>query len=257
MNRHLNTRRAARFPACVSLSLIVLGTALAAPARSQVMPPPQNVVNLNASATVEVNKDWLSVTFSTTRDGADAAAVQSQLKQALDAALAEARRIARPGQVEVQTGAFSLFPRYAQPTSKQIAAGQPGGIAGWQGTTELVVEGRDTAAIGQLTSRITTLSIARVATSLSLEARQKVEGEVTAQAIQRFREKADGVSRHFGFTGYTVREVSVSGDAPMPAAAAYARPMAMKAMAEDAALPVEAGKASVTISVGGSVQMTR
>ena len=49
--------------------------------------------------------------MTTTREGQDAATVQSQLKQALDAALAEARKAARPGQVEVQTGNFSLYPR--------------------------------------------------------------------------------------------------------------------------------------------------
>ena len=74
-------------------------------------PPPVNVVALSASATVELPRDWLTVAFSTTREAADAATVQSQLKQALDAALAEARKGARPGQLEVQTGAFSLYPR--------------------------------------------------------------------------------------------------------------------------------------------------
>ena len=66
--------------------------------------------SLTASASVEVTKDLLAVTFSTTREGADANAVQAQLKQALDAALAEAKKAARPGQVDVQTGTFSLYP---------------------------------------------------------------------------------------------------------------------------------------------------
>ena len=97
-------------------------------------PPPQGVLNLTASASVEVPRDLLQISFSTTRDGPDAGAVQSQLKQALDAALAEARKAAKPGQVDVQTGAFSLTPRY----------GPKGGtITGWQGTAELIVEGRD------------------------------------------------------------------------------------------------------------------
>ncbi len=89
--------------------------------------------------------------------------MQSQLKQALDAALAEARKAARPGQVEVQTGNFSLYPRYA---------GQGQRINGWQGTAELVVEGRDMPAIGQLTGRITTMTIARVGYGLSRERRE-------------------------------------------------------------------------------------
>lgn len=215
-------------------------------AAAQTLPVPQNVVSLSATASVEVAKDWLSVTFSTTRDGADAALIQSQLKQALDAALNEAKKVAKPGQVEVQTGGFSLSPRYAP----------KGGINGWQGSTELVVEGRDTQAIAALTAKVQTLTIARVAFSLSREARQKVENEVAAMAIERFRQRADAVSKQFGFSGYTVREVNVSaeggGGVPMP----YARAgLAQSMVAGDAALPVEGGKATVTASVSGSVQM--
>lgn len=213
---------------------------------AQTPPVPQNVVSISASASLEVAKDWLTVVFSTTREGADAAPVQSQLKQALDAALAEARKAAKPGQVEVQTGGFSLAPRYAP----------KGGINGWLGSTELIVEGRDTQAIAALTSKVQTLTISRVAFSLSREARQKVEGDVAAMAIERFRARADAVSKQFGFSGYTVREVNVSADAggnvPMP----YARAgIAQSMVVGDAALPVEGGKATVTASVSGSVQM--
>ena len=209
-------------------------------------PPPQNVVSLSATASTEVNKDWLSIAFSTTREGIDAAVVQSQLRQALDAALAEARKLAKPGQVEVQTGGFSLYPRYAP---------KGGGISGWQGSTELIVQGRDTQAISQLTGRVQTLSIARVAFSLSREAREKVEGDVAAEAIARFRSRADTVSKQFGFAGYTVREVSVSSDAGQMVPQPMMRAQAVRVGGAEEGLPVEAGKALVTATVSGSVQM--
>lgn len=228
---------------------MAIGSALA-----QTPPPPQNVVSLSASASVEVPKDWLTVVFSTTREGVDAAQVQSQLRQALDSALTEARKAARPGQVEVQTGAFSLYPRHAPPNPK-TPAGQPL-IAGWLGTAELVVEGRDTQAIAQLTARIQTLSIARVGFSLSREAREKVEADVSAQAISRFRTRADAVSRQFGFGGYTVREVHVASNEPPGQVQPMMRAQASRAVADEA-LPVEAGKAVVTATVSGSVQMVK
>lgn len=238
----MKTGNLRRLAACAA---VVLAGASAASAQTQ--PAPQNVLSLSASATVEVAKDWLTVVFSTTREGADAAAVQSQLRQALDVALAEARKAAKPGQVEVQTGGFSLSPRY----------NPKGGINGWQGSTELVVEGRDTQAIAQLTGRVQSLSIARVGFSLSREARQKVEGDVAAQAIERFRARAETVSKQFGFAGYSVREVTVSADSPMGQPQPMMRMQASRAMAEDAALPVEAGKATVTANVAGSVQMLK
>ena len=164
-------------------SLFALGLALATPlafCADPTEPVPRGVVNISSSATLEVARDLMSVTFGTSREGADAAAVQSQLKQALDAALAEAKKAARPGQVDVQTGNFSLAPRY---TNK-------GAVNGWQGSAELIVEGRDMQAIGQLSGRITTLTIGRVGYNLSRELREKVEGDVRPAAERGARRAA-------------------------------------------------------------------
>jgi predicted secreted protein len=231
------------FRSALGAAVVSLSSALAA---AQGVPPPQNVVSLATSASVEVTKDWLSVVFSTTREGADAATVQSQLRQALETALAEAKKGAKPGQLEVQTGAFSLYPKYAPKTGQQ---------AGWQGSTELVVEGRDTQAIAQLTGRISTLAIARTGFSLSREAREKIEADVAQQAIARFRARADAVTKQFGFGGYTIREIQVASDSPMQQPVPMMKAQAMRSMAADESLPVEAGKALVTATVSGSVQM--
>lgn len=209
--------------------------------------PPQGVVRLASSASVEVTKDVLSIAFGTNREAADAATVQTQLKQALDAAFAEARKVAKPGQLDVQTGAFSLSPRY---TSKGVANG-------WQGSTELIVQGRDMSAIGQLSSRITTLTINRVSYELSRELREKHEADITAQAIANFRAKAADVTKQFGYGSYTIREVDVNsnaGEMPQPRMRMQAAPAPMSA---DIALPVEAGKALVSVNVGGTVQMLK
>jgi predicted secreted protein len=226
--------------------LLPLALVLPAWAGAQgVYPPPANVLTLSASATAEVPRDMLGVTMSTTRDGADASTVQAQLKQALDAALAEARKAAKPGQVDVRTGAFNLMPRYAP----------KGGINGWQGTAELVIEGRDIPAISQLAGRLPTMTVARVGFSLSREAREKVEADVAAQAIARYRAQADTYAKQFGFGGWSLREVQVNTQGDFGGPAPMMRAQMAPAMA-DAALPVEAGKASVTVSVNGSVQLS-
>lgn len=216
--------------------------------QAQLVPAPENVVNLSASASVELPNDLLSVVFSTRREGPDAGMVQAQLKLALDAALAEARRVAVPDKLEVRTGNFALNPRYS-PT---------GVAAGWLGEAELIVEGLDVEAIAALTGRVQTMTVARVGWSLSRDAGKKVEDDVTAQAVADFRAKADRTARQFGFTGWLLREVSVDGSMPRPYAAA---PMMMQSRAAGAemktALPVEAGRSTVTASVSGSVQLTR
>lgn len=215
-------------------------------AGAQMMPPPENVVSLSASAVLEVQQDTLTVVFSTQREGPDAGPVQTQLKQALDAALVEARKVARPDQVEVRTGGFSMHPRY---TPK-------GGVNGWTGSTTLIVEGRDMAAIAQLTGRIASMSIASVGQSLSRQAREQVEGQVMAQAIERFRARAGEAARQFGFSGYVLREVNLASGESGRQPPMMRAEMSM-AKAADVDLPVEAGKASVSASVSGSVQLTK
>lgn len=83
--------------------------------------PPRERLSLQATASTELARDVIGVAFSTTKEGSDAAGVQAALKQALDAALTEARKIARPGQVDVQTGAFSLAPRYERGPAGSVA----------------------------------------------------------------------------------------------------------------------------------------
>ena len=165
-------------------------------------PEPRNVVQLSASGSVDVQQDLLVLTLSTARDGKDAAVVQSQLRQALDAAVLEARRNAEPGQMDVRTGNFSLYPRYSQNSQ----------ITGWQGNTELVLEGRDFARITNTAARISSMAIAQVAFSLSPQQRSKVEQEAQTLAIENFKTQAADLTRAFGFADYTLREVSVNSN---------------------------------------------
>jgi len=211
------------------------------------VPPLQNVLQLSAAGTVEVQQDLLVLTLATTKEAADAGQVQTQLKQALDSALAEAKRNAQAGQMDVRTGGFGLFPRY----------GKDGKITGWQGRAELVLQGRDFARITSTAGRIQTMPISQVAFDVSPEARAKVEGEAQTRAIEQFKARATDLAKGFGFAGYTLREVSVNSNEMIPGP--RPRMMAMEAkaasMSADAPVPVEAGKAQVVVNVSGSVQL--
>lgn len=226
---------------------ILAGCLLAAAslgAAAQTLPPPQNVLQLQASGTVEVQQDLLQMNLTTARDGADPAVVQSQLKTALDAALAEARRNAQPGQLDVRTGNFALFPRH----------NRDGKISAWSGTAELILEGRDFPRITQTAGRIQTMTLGGVSFGLSREQRAKVEGEAQALAIERFKAKAAELARGFGFTGYTLREVAVNTNEPgFTPRMRMAAPAAMSSA--ESPVPVEPGKSTVMVTVSGSVQL--
>jgi predicted secreted protein len=223
----------------ITLAAIVCSGLAAAQAVS-----PQNVLTLSANGTVEVAQDLITISLAASRDGTDAAAVQSQLKSLLEAALAEAKKSAQPGQMDVRTGTFNVGPRYTR----------DGRIDGWRGTVEMVLEGRDFARIAQAAGRMPGMAVGGVAFGLSREQRAKVESDAQQIAIERFKAKAGELARGFGFSGYTLREVSVNSNdyAPGP------RPMMMAKAAQSAEsspVPVEAGKTAVTVNVSGSVQL--
>lgn len=205
---------------------------------------PQNVLQLSASSAVEVQQDLLVMTLRAVREGADAASVQTQLSQALNTALTEARKSAQPGVMEARTGNFSLYPR----------TGRDGKISGWQGSAELVLEGTDFARISAMAGKLTGLTVGNVGFNLSQAQRAKVAAEAQMNAIEGFRAKAAQLARGFGFSGYTLREVAVDGSSAMEGGP---RPMMMqaKAASADAPVPVEPGKTTVVVTVSGTVQL--
>ena len=243
MNPIMNKRVLALVSACV------LATTLPSLANAQapaVQKEPEGVVSLNSSATVQVPNDWITVQFSTTKEGVDANAVQAGLKEALAAAMGQARQVAKAdGHVEVQGGGFSLQPRY----------NAKGLVNGWTGTTSLTVQGRDIAAIAELAGRVQSMTVGSLDYSVSHEAREKVEGDVAAQAIARFRAKAADYAKAFGYGSFVVRDVNINVDNGQPAPRPFVRKAAMASASISQDLPVEAGSGAVTANVSGSVQL--
>ena len=148
----------------------------------------------------------MSLNLSTTRDGSDAAAVQAQLRNALDAALAVAKPQAEKDRMELRTGSFSLSPRY----------GRDGKINGWQGSVELTLEGRDFERITATAGKVSSLTLNGIHFGLSPKARTALESDLQAQAIERFKTKAKEIAAAFGMGGYQIMQVdavqlSVSG----------------------------------------------
>ncbi|MEJ7929628.1 SIMPL domain-containing protein [Ramlibacter sp. AN1015] len=207
--------------------------------------PPRDVLHLTASARVEVPQDKLQMVLSTTREAAQPAAVQEQLKAVLDKALAVLRPLAERGQLDVRTGGFQVHPRH----------GRDGRIETWAGTAEIVLEGRDIARISQAAGRVDELTVSGVQFGLSEEQGQQAEVRAQQDAIAQFRQKAADLTRGFGFGGYGLREVTVQSSEEMPPPRPRPMAMEMRSAAADKSVPVEPGRSTVSVTVSGSIQM--
>ena len=229
-----------------ALTVVGLHTPMVHAERATDESAPANVVNLSASGFLTVPQDWLTVRLNATREGDDAAAVQAQLRTALDSGTATARAAVAPNQqLQARSGAFGVYPRYDK----------NGKISGWQGNAELVLEGRDFTRIANTAGKIQTLTIAGMDFSLSRETQQKLESDVQALAIDRFKSRAKEVAKGFGFNDFRLREINISsadegGGMPQP------RMMAMDAKSFSSvskAVAMEPGTSKVNVTVSGSV----
>ena len=233
----------------VCLGLLAIGEAGLAQAQAAgQVPTGENVVQISASDFLEVEQDWLALRMSVTREGMDAAQVQSQLRTAVDAALAVAKGAAKGQQLVVRSGPFGVFARYDK----------TGKVSGWQGQAELVLEGRDFTRIAHTASRMQPLTVSNMAFSLSREAQQQLESDVQALAIQRFQRRAGEVAKAFGFGAFELKEVSVSSADAGEGLVFRRQAMAMDAaspMGKASPLPAEPGHSQLTVTVTGSIQL--
>nr|MBA3625894.1 SIMPL domain-containing protein [Methylibium sp.] len=105
--------------------------------------------------------------------------------------------------------------------------------------------------------RLAGMNVTSVGYSLSPELTDKHEASVTAEAIRQYRARATELARQFGYSGYTLGEVSVhsSQQDGNPRPVMYRAQKADMAMAE-APVPTEPGKGVISATVSGSVRLT-
>lgn len=220
-------------------------TTTAAVASAQTLPPPAGVLSLSAEAVTEVPTDVVQLTLAAEQEGAEPSAISSALSARTQAVLAQAKRTSG---VEAQSGGFTIHP----------STDRNGRISTWRGRSEVILKSKDFAAVSKLAGELASqMQVQNVAFSLSRETRQATEAKLAEQAVAAFRDKAQASTKLFGYSGFTIREVSMNDSGgvvpPMP------RMYAAKAMSADAGapIPMEGGKAHVTVSVNGSVQMVK
>lgn len=210
---------------------------------------PSNVVELSVSAAQEVQQDWLTLTLTVTREGTEPAAVQAQVRQALDAALLEIKKTTQAGALEVHTGSVGLQPRYGSVASDNK-------INGWTGTADLVLQGNDFVRITEAAARARSMVIKGLVFSLSPALRAKAAASAQAQAIERFRVNAVEVAKGFGFAGYSLRQVRVvSDETAFNPRSTQDYSVLRASKVQSAPMPLEAGSANVVATVSGAIQL--
>ncbi|WP_175907996.1 SIMPL domain-containing protein [Burkholderia sp. BCC1640] len=231
--------------AAVPVALTLASPAAHAQTANPHFPEPAGVLSLSSQASADVPQDIIHITLFYEQQAKDPGSLTSALNQRADAALAQAKGVSG---VTAHTGAFSVYP----------TTDRDGKISAWRGRTEVVLESRDFAAASKLAGQLSNqMQVANVEFSLSPEAQRAAEQKLTTEAIKSFRARADEAAKAFGYNSYSIRDVNVGGSRNVQP---YPRMMAMAAAPMDSAkmsapIAVEGGKATVSVTVNGSVQM--
>nr|WP_175801176.1 SIMPL domain-containing protein [Burkholderia anthina] len=231
--------------AAVPVVLTLASPAAHAQTANPHFPEPAGVLSLSSQASADVPQDIIHITLFYEQQAKDPGSLTSALNQRADAALAQAKGVSG---VTAHTGAFSVYP----------STDRDGKISAWRGRTEVVLESRDFAAASKLAGQLSNqMQVANVEFSLSPEAQRAAEQKLTTEAIKSFRVRADEAAKAFGYSSYSIRDVNVGGGRNVQP---YPRMMAMAAAPMDSAkmsapIAVEGGKATVSVTVNGSVQM--
>lgn len=244
----MKTARIARFAAASAL-LAAIALPRMADARERIAPP-ADVLDLDATVSSEVAPDLSVVTLAVVREGPEVASLTRDVNETLAKAFADAKAV---GSVIAASGGYSTFPRI----------GSRGGTntrTGWQLRAEIIVKSKDFDALGALVGKLSqTLQIAGSGFEISPELRAREGSALIERGVHAFQDKASAAAKAFGYSGYSIRQVSVGSAGQSGGGRISMARMDVDAAASQspAALPVESGRVTLSLTVSGSVLMRR
>lgn len=236
--RAVRPRRVAR--AMLAACALWVAAPLAAQPRAADAGAP--LLRLEAQASREVAEDTAIAVFFVEREGPQPAPLQSAVNAVLETAIADLK--ADPA-LKVRSGGYSTNPRYSR----------EGRIDSWRVRAELVVDSADVAAVSRAAATLSgRMSVASIGFRLSEARRAQTERALTSEAAAGFHEKARAAARALGFADVELVEANFNtGAPPQPP---LARTMAAAA-AEASPVPLEPGRARVTVGFSGVFRLRR
>lgn len=204
--------------------------------------PPDGRPSIHMETTLsrEVPEDTAHALLFAEITHASAADAQEQVSRIVSSALAKAKSVKG---VSVKTGRTSTYAVYDKDNH----------VVAWRVRSELALESKNVTELSQCVTTLTkTMSIANMWFSLSESARRKAQESMQGEAIAAFREKAGTIARQFGYARYSLADATVTDRTQ---GGVY--PVVARMKAQEATVPMEAGKTTVTVAVSGTIKLEK
>ncbi|TDY02526.1 SIMPL domain-containing protein [Thiohalophilus thiocyanatoxydans] len=197
-------------------------------------------IHLAVTAEKEIDNDTLIVELSAREEGEDQAALASTVNRKIKQAVERSKQVSG---IEVRTLTYQTHPRY-----------QKQRLIGWRVHQAMQLKSEDIEALSQLLGELqANLSIDSLNYDISRPQREKAEQALIEQAIERFKQRAENITRQFGREKYRLVKMAINRDDQT------VRPMQMRtqsAMQEKRSAPeVEPGRQILRVTVDATIEL--
>jgi predicted secreted protein len=200
-------------------------------------------IEFQTQAAREVDNDQMQVVLAVEKENTDPARLADEINRAMDWALQQAR--AQSG-VRSRSGVYHTFPVYDQQR-----------IVRWRASQELILESGQTAALNGLVGRLQDrLQVKAMNFTVSEQRQAQLEGELTGEALDNFKARAQAIAQRLGAAGYDIVRLQLQDNtgapppAPMPV-------MERMLKAADTAVASEAGTSRLSVGVYAVIRLRR
>jgi predicted secreted protein len=219
--------------------LLVAAAFCGSPAAADESPLTYERIELSVSAEADVDNDTLQAVLYAQHQGTDAAVLAGDVNREVLQAVAAAKQVP---DVKVQTLSYQTSPVY----DKQR-------LVGWRVQQSIRIESRDAARLSELIGELqATLAVQSIGYSISAERRLQEEDRLIGEAISRFNQRAQLISRQLGYSDYRLVQLVVDSSETGPPPF---RAMVMEASRAASPPVLEAGTQKVEVRVRGTIEL--
>lgn len=227
----------------ITTSALCIYSGISAQAHNSPAADRERVIHIQAQASTLIANDELYATLYIEEQHALSADVARNLTNAMNAALAQAKRYSA---VTANTGSQSTYPMYYK----------NGKIRGWQGRAEIELHSKNFEQASELIADLQkTLKMGNLNFRVSEETRERTETTLMADASKNFQARARSLLSVWNASDYQLINLNLNTSGSYRQPRAYAAKMEMSA---DANLPTQqfaGGESRITVTANGSIQL--
>jgi len=203
-----------------------------------------NVFSLSASASADVDNDWMTATLAVQAEDKDAAALANKVNATMSWAVNKLRPFAT---LETKTRDYQTYPRYDTSQSRRLI--------GWRATQTLEITTDDFKSAGKAIQELQErLQVQGIRLSAKTESRKVASDRLINQALDAFKQRARLIQTNMGATGYRIVDVNIHADNNPRHFNNYEAADMMRSRVAEAPA-IEAGSSQVTVQVSGRIQL--